>query len=54
MVAFTPEGYRVGRAALSHVEEMPESTIFDAKRFIGKTFTEEELAAEIERYQFKV
>ncbi|XP_071842786.1 heat shock 70 kDa protein 13-like [Apostichopus japonicus] len=54
MVAFTPEGYRVGRAALSHVEEMPESTIFDAKRFIGKTFTEEELAAEIERYQFKI
>ncbi|KAJ8034269.1 Heat shock 70 kDa protein 13 [Holothuria leucospilota] len=53
MVAFTPDGERVGYAALSHIEEMPASTIFDAKRFIGKTFSEKELALEMERYQFQ-
>ena len=55
MVAITDDDkILVGRKALCQAEQNPESTIYDAKRFIGKVFTEEQLATEAARYPFKV
>jgi len=42
IVAFTKEGILVGREARRQAEINPENTLFDAKRFIGRSFTEEE------------
>ncbi|EDO25618.1 predicted protein, partial [Nematostella vectensis] len=38
LVAFTDKGVLVGEKALSQAEINPKNTIYDAKRFIGKTF----------------
>ncbi|XP_072033837.1 heat shock 70 kDa protein 13-like [Amphiura filiformis] len=55
MVAFTDdERVLVGRKALCQAEENSESTIYDAKRFIGKMFTDEGLQKEAARYPFTV
>ena len=55
MVAFTPEGTDlVGYNALYQAEHNVLNTIYDAKRFIGKHFTPEELKEEASRYPFKV
>ncbi|GAB5368261.1 hypothetical protein AAMO2058_001304000 [Amorphochlora amoebiformis] len=39
IVAFTPTGILVGREARRQAEVNPENTLFDAKRFIGKSFS---------------
>ena len=44
----------VGRAAVAQQETNAANTLYDAKRFIGKKFTAEELQKESSRYQFKV
>ncbi|XP_077985090.1 heat shock 70 kDa protein 13-like [Glandiceps talaboti] len=54
MVAFTSGDVLVGYHALAQAEENPLSTVYDAKRFIGKLFKPEEVAREAERYQFKI
>jgi stress 70 chaperone-associated protein len=43
-----------GHAAVAQAEHNPMNTIYDAKRFIGKKFSPEELNAERPRYPFKV
>lgn len=54
MVSFTEGDVYVGYESLELADSNPQNTIYDAKRFIGKIFTPEELEAEIGRYPFKV
>lgn len=54
MVSFTDNDVYVGYESLELADSNPQNTIYDAKRFIGKIFTPEELEAEIGRYPFKV
>ncbi|KAG9461929.1 hypothetical protein GDO78_015375, partial [Eleutherodactylus coqui] len=54
IVSFTESDVYVGYEALELADANPENTVYDAKRFIGKTFTREELQRESERYPFKV
>nr|XP_033796025.1 heat shock 70 kDa protein 13 [Geotrypetes seraphini] len=54
IVSFTGTDVHVGYDSLELADSNPQNTIYDAKRFIGKIFTSEELARESSRYQFKV
>ncbi|XP_022364499.1 heat shock 70 kDa protein 13 isoform X2 [Enhydra lutris kenyoni] len=54
MVSFTDSDVYVGYESLELADSNPQNTIYDAKRFIGKIFTPEELEAEVGRYPFKV
>ncbi|XP_043540433.1 heat shock 70 kDa protein 13-like, partial [Chiloscyllium plagiosum] len=54
MVLFTNQEVRVGYEAQELADANPLNTVYDAKRFIGKHFTPEELRAESSRYQFKI
>ena len=54
-VAFTETGERlVGSAAKSQVSMNPENTIFDAKRLIGRSFTDETVQKDMKTWPFKV
>lgn len=53
-VTFTDTGVLVGHDAADVADRHPESTIYDAKRFIGKRFEPEALERESARYPFKV
>ncbi len=44
----------VGRAARAQRERWPAHTIYEAKRFIGKTFDEVAAAGEQGRFPFRV
>ncbi|XP_029434540.1 heat shock 70 kDa protein 13 [Rhinatrema bivittatum] len=54
IVSFTGTDVHVGYDGLELADSNPQNTIYDAKRFIGKIFTSEELVRERSRYQFKV
>ncbi|NXO31012.1 HSP13 protein, partial [Cisticola juncidis] len=54
VVSFTDTGVHVGYEGLELADANPQNTIYDAKRFIGKVFTSEELQSESSRYPFKV
>ena len=54
VVAFTDNGVLVGNRALAQAELNPRSTIYDAKRFIGKKFTKDDLRTLSSLYQFKI
>ncbi|OCT93918.1 heat shock 70 kDa protein 13 [Xenopus laevis] len=54
IVSFTEKDVFVGYDGLELADANPHNTIYDAKRFIGKIFTPEELEKESVRYQFKV
>lgn len=54
VVSFTDTGVHVGYQGLELADANPQNTIYDAKRFIGKVFTSEELQSESSRYPFKV
>ncbi|NWS18366.1 HSP13 protein, partial [Pachyramphus minor] len=54
VVSFTDTGVYVGYDALELADANPQNTIYDAKRFIGKIFTLEELKSESSRYPFKI
>ncbi|PKU40113.1 hypothetical protein llap_9586 [Limosa lapponica baueri] len=54
IVSFTDKGVYVGYDGLELADSNPQNTIYDAKRFIGKIFTSEELKSESSRYPFKV
>jgi len=54
-VAFTAEGERlVGDAAKNQLTSNPENTVFDAKRMIGREWTDKAVQADIKFYPFKV
>lgn len=54
IVSFTDKGVYVGYDGLELADSNPQNTIYDAKRFIGKIFSSEELKSESSRYPFKV
>ncbi|NXB93460.1 HSP13 protein, partial [Vidua chalybeata] len=54
VVSFTDTGVHVGYEGLELADANPQNTIYDAKRFIGKVFTSEELQSESSRYPFKI
>ncbi|NXA15310.1 HSP13 protein, partial [Sapayoa aenigma] len=54
VVSFTEGGVYVGYDGLELADANPQNTIYDAKRFIGKIFTSEELKSESSRYPFKI
>ncbi|XP_044143833.1 heat shock 70 kDa protein 13 [Bufo gargarizans] len=54
IVSFTENDVYAGYEGLELADANPQNTVYDAKRFIGKTFTPEELERESDRYPFKV
>ncbi|NXF41949.1 HSP13 protein, partial [Nyctibius bracteatus] len=54
IVCFTDRDVYVGYDGLELADSNPQNTIYDAKRFIGKIFTSEELKSESSRYPFKI
>lgn len=53
-VAFTDEERLVGDAAKNQAANNPENTIFDAKRLIGRRFTDKEVQNDMKHFPFKV
>jgi len=54
-VAFTADGERlVGDAAKNQLTTNPENTVFDAKRMIGRDFSDKAVQNDIKFYPFKV
>lgn len=53
-VAFTPTDHLIGDAAKSQVNMNPTNTIFDAKRLIGRKFTDATVQDDIKHWPFKV
>lgn len=54
-VAFTESGERlVGDAAKNQVTRNPQNTVFDAKRLIGRKFTDPTVQSDIKLWPFKV
>ncbi|XP_060090390.1 heat shock 70 kDa protein 13 [Heteronotia binoei] len=54
IVSFTEKDVYVGYDGLELADSNPQNTVYDAKRFIGKIFTPEELTWESRRYPFKI
>ncbi|XP_075707037.1 heat shock 70 kDa protein 13 [Rhinoderma darwinii] len=54
IVSFTENDVYPGYEGQELADSNPQNTIYDAKRFIGKIFTPEELERESDRYPFKV
>lgn len=53
-VAFTETERLVGDAAKNQIAKNPENTVFDAKRLIGRKFSEREVQADMAHWPFKV
>jgi heat shock protein 1/8 len=53
-VAFTDSERLIGDAAKAQVTSNPTNTVYDAKRLIGRKFTDPVTQSEIKRYPFKV
>lgn len=54
-VAFTADGERlIGDAAKNQLTTNPENTVFDAKRLIGREFSESTVQSDIKHFPFKV
>merc|ERR1712241_1380154 len=54
-VAFTADGERlIGDAAKNQLTTNPENTVFDAKRLIGREFTDKTVQNDIKYFPFKL
>ena len=53
-VAFTDEERLVGDAAKNQASQNPENTIFDAKRLIGRLFSDSATQSDIKQFPYKV
>lgn len=53
-VAFTDTERLIGDAARNQVARNPENTVFDAKRLIGRKFSEDAVQADMKHWPFKV
>lgn len=54
-VAFTAEGERlIGDAAKNQLTTNPENTVFDAKRLIGRDWSDSTVQSDIKYFPFKV
>ena len=54
VVAFTKDAVLVGHPAVAQAEVNPRATFYDAKRFIGKKFSKEELSKVSNLYDFEI
>ena len=53
-VAFTPDERLIGDAAKNQTARNPLNTVFDAKRLIGRKFSEQSVQNDIKLWPFKV
>ena len=54
-MAFTPDGERlIGDAAKNQLTANPENTVFDAKRLIGRDWSDTAVQQDIKFFPFKV
>jgi heat shock protein 1/8 len=53
-VAFTEEERLIGDAAKNQVARNPKNTVFDAKRLIGRKFSEKQVQDDMKHWPFKV
>jgi len=53
-VAFTEEERLIGDAAKNQVARNPVNTVFDAKRLIGRKFSDQSVQSDIKLWPFKV
>jgi L1 cell adhesion molecule like protein len=53
-VAFTEEERLIGDAAKNQAARNPTNTVFDAKRLIGRKFSEKQVQDDIKHWPFKV
>lgn len=53
-VAFTDEERLIGDAAKNQLTSNPKNTVFDAKRLIGRTFSEKSVQSDMKFFPFKV
>ncbi len=53
-VAFTETERLIGESAKNQMATNPKNTIYDAKRLIGRKFSDDVVQSEIKRYPFKV
>lgn len=54
VVAFTDTERLIGDAAKNQVAMNPQNTVFDAKRLIGRKFSDPEVQADMKHFPFKV
>ncbi|XP_028414333.1 heat shock 70 kDa protein 13-like [Dendronephthya gigantea] len=54
VVSFTEKGVKIGHDALAMAETYPKSTVYDAKRFIGRNISDKELDKVAGLYQFRL
>jgi len=54
VVAFTEDGTLVGEAARVQASLRPENTVYDAKRIIGRAFTDSDVQTDMQHLPFKV
>ncbi|KAJ9118816.1 hypothetical protein QFC24_006015 [Naganishia onofrii] len=53
-VAFTKDERLVGDAAKNQAPQNPENTVFDAKRMVGRQFSESDMQKDMKHWPFKV
>ena len=53
-VAFTSNERLIGQAAKNQASSNPENTIFDAKRLMGKHYTDSDIQSDIKHFPFEV
>jgi heat shock protein 1/8 len=53
-VAFTEDERLIGEAAKNQVARNPENTVFDAKRLIGRKFSDRQVQEDLKHWPFKV
>ena len=53
-VAFTESERLIGQAAKNQAGSNPENTIYDAKRLIGRKFSDSSTQSDIKQFSFKV
>ena len=53
-VAFSDTERLVGDAAANHASRNPENTVFDAKRLIGRKFSDSNVQADMKNWPFKI
>jgi len=54
LCVYSGDAVLIGHKAVLQSDHNPTNTLYDAKRFIGKQFTSDELNAESSHYPFKV